>query len=74
MLNNGTLVSLLSDCQVHDIDRINPNTTALSIMPSPYTNKKETGVQRLPRLFKIWLMRYRDELLKAWILRSLNAG
>ena len=42
LLNNGKLVSLLSDCQVHDIDRINPNTAALSIIPSPYTNKRDT--------------------------------
>lgn len=40
MLNNGTLVSLLSDCKVHNIDRIDPSTSAVTVMPSPFTIKK----------------------------------
>jgi len=40
MLNSGTLVSLLSDCNVHDIDRIDPSTSAVTVMPSPFTGKK----------------------------------
>jgi hypothetical protein len=40
LLNNGKTVSLLSDCKVHDIDRIDPSTSAVAIMPSPFTGKK----------------------------------
>jgi hypothetical protein len=40
MLNNGTMVALLSDTKVHDIDRIDPTTSAVSIMPAPLTSKK----------------------------------
>ena len=43
MLKNGTLVPLLSDCKVHDIDRIDPTTARLAIMPSPF-KKKDTRV------------------------------
>ena len=40
MLNNGTLVALLSDTKVHDIDRIDPTTSAVSIMAAPFTGRK----------------------------------
>ena len=35
LLNNGTTIPLLSDCKVHDIDRIDPSTARVAIMPSP---------------------------------------
>lgn len=40
MMNNGTMVSMLSDNKIHDIDRIDPSTSAVTIMPSPFTGKK----------------------------------
>lgn len=40
LLNNGTIVSLLSDCKVHDVDRINPSTSGVSVMASSFTGKK----------------------------------
>jgi hypothetical protein len=42
MPDNGTLISLLSDCKVHGIDRIDPSTSAVTIMPSPFTGKKRS--------------------------------
>lgn len=39
-LNNGTMVGLLSDTKVHDIDRIDPTTSTVSVMPSSLTGKK----------------------------------